>query len=238
MHSFHPSSRNIILDGFNECSNQCIGASHPDGCGIIIMVEWPDNGVSLYLHLWMAKRDELTVYSINPDGLEGCCVGFVAMEPSKGDNGNRFDSVPFWVTISTVDHEHKTGCQLYHHSYGYLIAKVVKFVQMKCEKIDSHKSSFNHLKYKLKLNANQIRISPISTCLLIHSDPHFWLFAPRSTLLRWHPCHPFLNTTAIAHPLFPCQSHCNLNLMIHIHIYWLTQICAAFCKVLQALECG
>ncbi len=122
-------SRNFRINivGFLECNNGRTCDMHPYGCGNIMVLERPDNGVGMVLRLRMYVRNELAAYSLNPDGSDGCRVGFASREFAAGPNGVRFDgSLVRLITVYTADHENRTARRLFHHNRGYAVAEVIE----------------------------------------------------------------------------------------------------------------
>jgi hypothetical protein len=82
----------------------------------------------MFLNVHMMVRNELACYVVNPDGLDGCRVGFASREYAAGPNGKRFAGVLVWlVAVYIPNHENRTACRLYHHNHGYAVAEVVQF---------------------------------------------------------------------------------------------------------------
>ena len=82
----------------------------------------------MLLHLCIMVHNELACYVVNPDGSDGCHVGFASREYGAGPNGKRFASVLVClVAVYTPDHENRTACWLYHYNRGYAVAEVVQF---------------------------------------------------------------------------------------------------------------
>ena len=82
----------------------------------------------MFLHLHMMVRNELACYAVNPDGSDGCRVGFASREYAAGPNGKRFAGVLVrLVVVYTPNRENRAACQLYHHNHDDTVAEVVQF---------------------------------------------------------------------------------------------------------------
>ena len=134
----------INIVGFLECSNGRTCDMHPYGCGNILVLEHPDNGVGMVLRLRMYVRNELAAYSLNPDGSDGCRVGFASREFPAGPNGVRFDgALVRLITVYTADHENPImGTQLQRLLKKTTLSRKrmlkIEMIMMICYKIKLH----------------------------------------------------------------------------------------------------
>ena len=81
----------------------------------------------MQLHLRMMVLHELTSYTINEDGTDGCRVCFVAWEVSAAGNATRLDGmIVCIVTVFMSDHKNRSMRHLFHHNHGYAYARIVK----------------------------------------------------------------------------------------------------------------
>ena len=90
------------------------------------MLNRPDGGVGMVLRLRMMVPHEVSCYTINDDGSDGCRVGFVAREYAAGENGCRLDGRT--VCISEVFHcddANRSMRRLFHHNHGYAYTRFV-----------------------------------------------------------------------------------------------------------------
>ena len=116
----------IVLIDFMPCNNGHSCESHPFGCGNLLVLNRPDGGVGMVLHLRMMVPHEVSCYTINDDGSDGCRVCFVAREYAAGENGCRLDGR--MVCISEVFHcddANRSMRRLFHHNRGYAYARFV-----------------------------------------------------------------------------------------------------------------
>ena len=85
-----------------------------------------DYGVGMLLRLQMMVPNELSCYTINSDGSNGCRVCFVAHEYAAGENGRRLDGHTVRITdVFICDDANHSMHRLYHHNCGYGYARVV-----------------------------------------------------------------------------------------------------------------
>ena len=90
------------------------------------MLNREDYGVGMLLRLRMMVRNELSCYTINSDGSDGCRVCFVAYEYAVGENGCRLDGTTICITdVFKSDNKNRLIPRLYHHNCGYGYATVV-----------------------------------------------------------------------------------------------------------------
>ena len=116
----------IVLVGFLPCDNGRSCDMHPFGCGNSLVLNREDYGVGMLLHLWMMLPNELSRYTINSDGSDGCRVCFVAHEYTARENGCRLDGRTVCITdVFTCDDANHSMHGLYHHNHGYGYARVV-----------------------------------------------------------------------------------------------------------------
>ena len=85
-----------------------------------------DLGVGLHLRLCSFVCHELTCYTMNDDGSDGCCVCFTAREYAAGENDQRLDGCIVKLTdVFTAEHENRSMHYLFHCNCGYAYAVVV-----------------------------------------------------------------------------------------------------------------
>ena len=98
------------------------------GCRNSLVLGRDDHGVGMELRLRMKIADELACYVIKPDGTDGCCVAFAAMEYAAGENGLRLNgSIVRMVEVFLPDNLNRTVRLLYHHNRGYAVGEIVSF---------------------------------------------------------------------------------------------------------------
>ena len=101
---------------------------HPFGCGNNLILNREDLGVGLHLRLRLLVRHELTCYTINDDGSDGCRICFAAREYAAGENDFRLDGAIVKLTdVFTADHENRSMRYLFHRNCGYAYAVVVSY---------------------------------------------------------------------------------------------------------------
>jgi len=88
---------NIILVGLLPCNNGQSCELHPFGCGNLVSNQ-EDYGMGMLLQLRMMVTKELSYYTINRDGSNGCRVCFVACEYATRENGCRLDRTSIYIT--------------------------------------------------------------------------------------------------------------------------------------------
>ena len=116
----------IVLVGFFPCDNGRSCNMHPFGCDNSLVLNREDYGVGMLLRLRMMVPNELSCYTINSDGSDGCRICFVAHESAAGENGRRLDGCTVHITdVFTCDDANRLMCRLYHHNHGYGYARVV-----------------------------------------------------------------------------------------------------------------
>ena len=129
----------IVLVGFLADNNGHSCELYPFGCGNSLVVNRDDGGVGLRLCLRSFMEHELACYTINPDGSDGCCVGFAAREYAAGENDLCLDGmIVLLVEVFTADHDNRSMHRLFHHNRGYAYADVfcmaiVSFSSNKCK---------------------------------------------------------------------------------------------------------
>ncbi len=116
----------IILVGFLPCDNGRSCELHPFGCGNSLVLNRQDYGVGMLLHLRMMVPHELSCYTINDDGSDGCLVCFVARAYAAGENGRRLDGRTVRIIqVFKCDDANRSMRRLYHHNRGYAYARLV-----------------------------------------------------------------------------------------------------------------
>ena len=116
----------IVLVGFLPCDNGRSCDMHPFGCGNSLVLNREDYGVGMLLRLRMMVPNELSCYTINSNGSDGCRVCFVACEYATGENGRWLDESTIRITdVFTCDDANRLMHHLYHHNRGYGYAQVV-----------------------------------------------------------------------------------------------------------------
>jgi hypothetical protein len=82
----------IVLVGFLPCDNGFSCNLHPFGCGNSLVLNRPDYGVGIRLHIRMTiVLNKLACYIMNSNGSDGCRVCYVAREYTAGQNAPRLD---------------------------------------------------------------------------------------------------------------------------------------------------
>ncbi len=118
----------IVLVGFLADNNGRNCELHPFGCGNSLVVNRDDGGVGLRLRLRSFVEHELACYTINPDGLDSCHVGFAAREYMAGENYLCLDgAIVLLVKVFTADDNNRTMRRLFHHNRGYAYADVLLY---------------------------------------------------------------------------------------------------------------
>ena len=70
-----------------------------------MVLNWDDFGIGFCLRLSMMVQLKLACYTINKDGTDHCCVGFVAREYVAGENVCWLDGAIVQITeVITLDH--------------------------------------------------------------------------------------------------------------------------------------
>ena len=94
------------------------------------MLNRPDGGVSMVLHLRMMVPHEVSCYTINDDGSDGCRVCFVAREYAARENGQRLDGRTVCISeVIQCDDANRSMRRLFHHNLGYPYVQVVLLFQ-------------------------------------------------------------------------------------------------------------
>ena len=110
----------IVLVGFLPCDNGQSCDMHPFGCGNLLVLNREDYGVGMLLCLQMMVPKELSCYTINSDGSDGC------REYAAGENGRRLDGCTIRITdVFICDDANRLMHHLYHHNRGYGYKRVV-----------------------------------------------------------------------------------------------------------------
>ena len=87
------------------------------------MLNCPDCGVGIRLHLQMTVPNEIACYTINSNCSDGCCVCFVAREYAAEENRCRLDGYIVKIVQGyKLDDENLSMWCLYHHTHGYACA--------------------------------------------------------------------------------------------------------------------
>ena len=115
----------IVLVALLPCDNGPSCDMHPFGCGNSLVLNRKDYGVGMLLRLRMMVPNELSCYTINSDGSDGCHVCFNAHEYTAGENGRWLDGRTLCITdVFTCDDANCSMHHLYHHNRGYVYARL------------------------------------------------------------------------------------------------------------------
>ena len=125
-HNTSPPDESYHSCCFLPCDNGRSCKLHPFGCGNTLVLNREDNGVGMHLHMRMTAPHDLACYTINVDGMDGCCAFFVAREVSAGGNAARLNgAVACVVDVFITDHENHAIRHLFHHNSRYAYARIV-----------------------------------------------------------------------------------------------------------------
>ena len=115
----------FVLFVFLPCDGGRSCDMHPFGCRNLLVLNREDYGVGMLLHLRMMVPNELSCYTINSDGSDGCHVCFVAREYTARENGHQLDGRTVHITdVFTCDDANRLIHRHYHHNHGYGYARV------------------------------------------------------------------------------------------------------------------
>ena len=90
------------------------------------MLNRPDGGVGMVLRLRMMVPHEVSCYTINNDGSDGCRVCFVAREYAARENGHCLDGCTVCILeVFKCDDANCSMRRLFRHNRGYANARVV-----------------------------------------------------------------------------------------------------------------
>jgi len=93
---------------------------HPFGCGNSLVLNQEDYWVGVLLRLRIMVPNELSHYTINSNGFDGCHVCFVVREYAAWENGRRLDGCTVCITdVFTCDDANGSVHHLDHHNHGY-----------------------------------------------------------------------------------------------------------------------